>query len=233
MYDTAFGIIETLAPLHVGASAGEETGNLNLIFRDQFTQTGIIPGSSIRGRFRADMRRKRQSWLESQLKEQGVTISDPYQQEIEVVDADGKSAKRPRLKWLEAEAKPHNWATPIHFNEHRWYGHEAVDGQSDGGTTEALIKFEYASLLWLPVFCPGQPIVWVSSPRLLERYKLINPGIRDRLPEKWRDQPVEPYTAAKALKGKTIPGQQEQADKKLLFFNLGYIEIPNLVEDAD
>jgi CRISPR-associated protein Cmr4 len=56
MYHKAYGIIETLAPLHVGATAGEETGNLNLIFRDQFTQTGIIPGSSIRGRFRADMR---------------------------------------------------------------------------------------------------------------------------------------------------------------------------------
>lgn len=56
MYQKAYGIIETLAPLHIGASAGEETGNLNLIFRDQFTQTGIIPGSSIRGRFRADMR---------------------------------------------------------------------------------------------------------------------------------------------------------------------------------
>jgi CRISPR-associated protein Cmr4 len=47
MYDKAYGIIETFAPLHVGASSGEETGNLNLIFRDQFTQTGIIPGSSI------------------------------------------------------------------------------------------------------------------------------------------------------------------------------------------
>ena len=34
----------------------KKTGNLNLIFRDQFTKTGIIPGSSIRGRFRADMR---------------------------------------------------------------------------------------------------------------------------------------------------------------------------------
>ena len=56
MYHKAYGIIETLAPLHVGATAGEESGNLNLIFRDQFTQTGIIPGSSIRGRFRADMR---------------------------------------------------------------------------------------------------------------------------------------------------------------------------------
>ena len=39
MYIKSYGIIETLAPLHVGASAGEETGNLNLIFRDQFTQT--------------------------------------------------------------------------------------------------------------------------------------------------------------------------------------------------
>jgi CRISPR-associated protein Cmr4 len=58
MYHKAYGIIETLAPLHVGATAGEETGNLNLIFRDQFTKTGIIPGSSIRGRFRADMRQK-------------------------------------------------------------------------------------------------------------------------------------------------------------------------------
>ena len=47
MYNKAYGIIETLGPLHVGASAGEETGNLNLIFRDQFTQTGIIPGLSL------------------------------------------------------------------------------------------------------------------------------------------------------------------------------------------
>jgi CRISPR-associated protein Cmr4 len=51
MYKKAYGIIETQAPLHVGATAGEETGNLNLIFRDQFTRTGIIPGSSIRGRY--------------------------------------------------------------------------------------------------------------------------------------------------------------------------------------
>ncbi|WP_017716229.1 RAMP superfamily CRISPR-associated protein [Kamptonema formosum] len=54
-YTKGCGIIETLAPLHVGATAGEETGNLNLIFRDQFTQTGIIPGSSIRGRLRSDL----------------------------------------------------------------------------------------------------------------------------------------------------------------------------------
>jgi CRISPR-associated protein Cmr4 len=56
MYKKAYGIIEALAPLHVGAAAGEESGNLNLIFREQFTQTGIIPGSSVRGRFRSDMR---------------------------------------------------------------------------------------------------------------------------------------------------------------------------------
>jgi CRISPR-associated protein Cmr4 len=119
MYNRAYGIIETLAPLHVGASAGEETGNLNLIFRDQFTQTAIIPGSSIRGRFRADMR------------------SDDSN--------------------LEAE----------------WYGHHVVEGVKDGGTTEAKVKFEYASLVWLPVFCPGQPVVWISCPRLLKRFKQI------------------------------------------------------------
>ena len=56
MYERRYGLIRTLAPLHVGASAGEEAGNLNLIFRDPFTQTGIIPGSSIRGRFRAEVK---------------------------------------------------------------------------------------------------------------------------------------------------------------------------------
>ena len=34
MYHKAYGIIETQAPLQVGASAGEESGNLNLIFRE-------------------------------------------------------------------------------------------------------------------------------------------------------------------------------------------------------
>jgi CRISPR-associated protein Cmr4 len=55
MFKKAYGIVETLSPLHVGATAGEESGNLNLIFRDQFTNTGIIPGSSIRGRLRSEM----------------------------------------------------------------------------------------------------------------------------------------------------------------------------------
>lgn len=148
MYHKAYGIVEALAPLHVGATAGEETGNLNLIFRDQFTQTGIIPGSSIRGRFRADMR--------------------------------------------DREAG----------EEQRWYGHES-DGRPDGGTTEALVKFEYASLVWFPVFCPGQPVVWVSCPLLLKRFKRIA-GIT-------ADTPA-PYTAQSDL-----PGRQIVTGGKILF----------------
>ena len=166
MYHKAYGIIETLAPLHVGASAGEETGNLNLIFRDQFTQTGIIPGSSIRGRFRADMRS--QSTQETA----------------------------------------------------NWYGHEAVSGQKDGGTTEAKVKFEYASLVWLPVFCPGQPIVWVTCPWLLKRYKQIT-GIKASIPK--------PYTASSSLQARDIGN-----NRKVLFFNLGFLEIEhqeNLAKD--
>lgn len=156
MYKKAYGIIETLAPLHIGASAGEETGNLNLIFRDQFTQTGIIPGSSIRGRFRADMRSHTKG------------------------------------------------------SENRWYGHEAISGE-ENTTTEALVKFEYASLVWLPVFCPGQPIVWVTCPWLLKRYKQIA-GISANLPK--------PYTAPKALQSRQVG-----TNHRVLFFNLGFIEI--------
>jgi len=115
MYERRYGLIRTLAPLHVGASAGEEAGNLNLIFRDAYTQTGIIPGSSIRGRFRAEMRR-------------GDDETRSLSNEIY-----GKIGDRP---------------DDIH---------------------ESLIKFEYASIVWLPVYCPGQPIVWVSCPRLLKR----------------------------------------------------------------
>lgn len=157
MYRRAYGVIETLAPVHVGATAGEETGNLNLIFRDQFTQTGVIPGSSIRGRFRADMR-------------------------------DGQQGE-----------------------EQTWYGHESVDGRPDGGTTEALVKFEYASLVWLPVFCPGQPVVFVTCPLLLKRYK--------RIAKIEADVP-EPYTA-----GPGLEGRQVQSRGKILFFNLGFVEL--------
>jgi len=148
MYKKAYGIIETLAPLHVGATAGEETGNLNLIFRDQFTQTGVIPGSSIRGRFRADMR-----------------------------DAD------------------RDWANEC-------YGHES-EKNNPNSTTEAQVKFEYASLVWLPVFCPGQPVVWVTCPRLLNRYQQIAQLSCNDLPR--------PYTV------------QLQRPRQVLFFNLGYL----------
>ncbi|QKQ73484.1 RAMP superfamily CRISPR-associated protein [Nostoc sp. TCL240-02] len=168
MYKKAYGTIETLAPLHVGASAGEETGNLNLIFRDQFTQTGIIPGSSIRGRFRADMR-----------------------------------SHEPGM-------------------ENTWYGHQASLSGAENTTTEALVKFEYASLVWLPVFCPGQPIVWVTCPWLLKRYQQITgqPTVKD---EENQSKPAplpKPYTAPKALQGRQV-----DTNRKVLFFNLGFIEI--------
>ena len=159
MYHKAYGIMETLAPLHVGASAGEETGNLNLIFRDQFTQTGMVPGSSIRGRFRADMR-----------------------------------------------AQPS-------LDEGNWYG---KDADSENGTTEAKAKFEYASLVWLPVFCPGQPVVWVSCPRLLKRYRQIS-GIETKIPQ--------PYTASPGLVGRNV-GNNEP----VLFFNLGFLKIEHRVD---
>jgi CRISPR-associated protein Cmr4 len=158
MYKRAYGIIEALAPLHVGATAGEESGNLNLIFRDQFTQTGIIPGSSIRGRFRAEMRR----------------------------DSKG--------------------------SENNWYGAPAETGESDS-TTESVVKFEYASLLWLPVFCPGQPVVWVSCPKLLKRYQRIVGGElkNAKIPTK--------YTGSSTLKPLNVEG------KKKLFFNFGFLEL--------
>ena len=156
MYQKAYGIIETLAPVHVGATAGEESGNLNLIFRDQFTQTGIIPGSSIRGRFRSEM----------------------Y-----LVNGDDDANK--------------------------WYGHDADSGVTDA-TTESLVKFEYASIVWLPVFCPGQPIVWVSCPKLLKRYKRIT-GIEEKLPKL--------YSGSSVLK----PLQVEK--KPTLFFNFGFLTI--------
>lgn len=155
MYQKAYGIIETLAPLHVGASAGEETGNLNLIFRDQFTQTGIIPGSSIRGRFRADMR-----------EEKG--------------DVD------------------------------KWYGKQAKKKEQqindEDTTSEGLVKFEYASLLWLPVYCPNQPIVRVTCPIWLNRYLRL------------KGQSSKEFTPYSYFGKK--PGN-------MLFFNLGFLPLKN------
>lgn len=157
MYERRYGLIRTLAPLHVGASSGEEAGNLNLIFRDSFTQTGIIPGSSIRGRFRAEMRRRAGD-------DQSETI--------------------------------------------RWYGSEAGNAE----ISEARVKFEYASLVWLPVFCPGQPVVWVSCPRLLRRYAAIAEPTGNRALPK-------PFTCSDGLKGRAGD------DGVTLFFNLGFMEL--------
>ncbi|MGB5963583.1 MAG: type III-B CRISPR module RAMP protein Cmr4 [Coleofasciculaceae cyanobacterium] len=167
MYKKAYGIIETLAPVHVGATAGEESGNLNLIFRDQFTQTGIIPGSSIRGRLRSEVRR---------------TLG-------------------------ETEAN-------------KWYGQEAELGKPDS-TTESVVKFEYASLLWLPVFCPGQPIVWVTCPRLLKRYQRIagdHVKLKDGTSLKSAKIPVK-YTGSITLKPLDINGEPK------LFFNFGFLTV--------
>jgi CRISPR-associated protein Cmr4 len=158
VYASSYGLIETLAPLHVGASSGEESGNLNLIFRDAYTQTGIIPGSSIRGRFRAEARR-----------------SDP-QRTIS------------------------------------WFGGEAGAGRDD--ISEARVKFEYASLVWLPVFCPGQPVVWVSCPRLLDRYRRIVDSTL-KLPD--------PYVGSPGLRGREQDGGTDK--KKTLFFSLGFMEV--------
>jgi CRISPR-associated protein Cmr4 len=188
MYHKAYGTIETLAPLHVGASAGEETGNLNLIFRDQFTQTGIVPGSSIRGRFRAEMRSNPNSseqtdtWYgkEAQKKQDELSRQDP---------------QAPTLTQTNADSQKKN----------------------PGITSEGLVKFEYASLVWLPVFCPGQPIVWVSCPRLLQRYKQTA-NIQADIPK--------PYSCGPNLKAK------EDTDKtqKVLFFNLGFLTFENEID---
>jgi len=171
MYKKAYGIIETLAPVHVGATAGEESGNLNLIFRDQFTQTSIIPGSSIRGRLRSEMRQS------------------------------------------SGETGGENQANT-------WYGREAELGKPDS-TTESLIKFEYASLLWLPVFCPGQPIVWVTCPRLLKRYQRIagdSVKLKDGKLLNTAKIPAN-YTGSQTLKPLDING------KPKLFFNFGFLTV--------
>jgi len=199
MYKKAYGIIETLAPLHVGATAGEESGNLNLIFRDQFTQTGIIPGSSIRGRLRSEMRLARQQYLEKAITAKGEKIPTKSDDELE------KEEPTTKLDRLEEKAKELGILTPSDNDQNLWYGHEAVTGEPNS-TTESLVKFEYASILWLPVFCPGQPIVWVSCRRWLKRYQRIA-GIQDQLPEV--------YTGSSSL------------SKNKLFFNFGFLTIDN------
>jgi len=202
MYHKAYGIIETLAPLHVGASAGEETGNLNLIFRDQFTQTGIIPGSSIRGRFRADMRQSDRP---------------------EMDDAQRRALTN---VWYGHEAEPEN-PEGASSESSNAASEEGGDADSDptqstkDRTTEALVKFEYASILWLPVFCPGQPIVWVTCPRFLKRYQRITDG-----PANDKGELLE---IPKPTDGKHPVNLREKRDR--LFFNLGFLD--NLETNKD
>lgn len=206
MYNKAYGIIETLAPLHVGASAGEESGNLNLIFRDQFTQTGIVPGSSIRGRLRSEMRLTRQQYLKAELEKKGEKIPEFTPKE----GNDDENALT-ALQLMENQAKEIGIVIPPEKDENLWYGHEAVRGKPDS-TTESLVKFEYASILWLPVFCPGQPIVWVSCQRLLKRYQRIDTrSAPAKLPE--------PYTGSTKL------------DRSKLFFNFGFLTIDHPKQD--
>ncbi|MCU0543419.1 MAG: RAMP superfamily CRISPR-associated protein [Oscillatoriaceae cyanobacterium Prado104] len=187
MYRKAYGIIETLAPLHVGASAGEETGNLNLIFRDQFTKTGIIPGSSIRGRFRADMRQEKgnfEYWY-------GKDAKPPKKEESD------KTAEGQQQSEADAESQ------------------KGKTNESDR-TTEGLVKFEYASILWLPVYCPGQPIVRVSCPSLLKRYQKLA-GLPPHQFEPYSYFSKQPYNRSR------------------LFFNLGSLPLkqPKDKDDAN
>jgi CRISPR-associated protein Cmr4 len=201
MYHKAYGIIETLAPLHVGASAGEETGNLNLIFRDQFTQTGVIPGSSIRGRFRADMRQGERPGLSEPQKRMLTNIWYGHDSEADPVSESEVSEVTESVKAIEA---------------------------TKDRTTEALVKFEYASIVWLPVFCPGQPIVWVTCPRFLKRYQQIT-GLPTNNEGRLASVP-------KPVNGKNPVSLRGSHDR--LFFNLGFLDnlevkesLPNWVPD--
>ncbi|MDF5722359.1 MAG: RAMP superfamily CRISPR-associated protein [Rhizonema sp. PD37] len=189
MYQKAYGIIETLAPLHVGASAGEETGNLNLVFRDQFTQTGIIPGSSIRGRLRADMR------LEEKAKAKNGDGSEQ----------NNKKEIQERPSTIEqAKDKAQEQLSLVEY----WYGKDAKPGQADS-TSEGMVKIEYASILWLPIYCPSQPVVLVTCPALLKRYqKLAGRPI----------QKVEPYSYY-------VPPGIKKPERSVLFFNLGCLPL--------
>ncbi len=182
MYKKAYGIIQTQSPLHVGATAGEETGNLNLIFRDQFTQTGIIPGSSIRGRLRSEMRRE-------------SAADENY--------------------WY--GQKP-DWKDPNASQEKD--SETAGDNPAEGKTTESFVKIEYASIVWLPVFCPGQPMVWVSCPRLLRRYQRIAGSLDTPEAKLLRDADLpDEYTRSKTLKPLKVDGIEK------LFFNFGFLTI--------
>jgi CRISPR-associated protein Cmr4 len=147
---------------------------------------------------RAEMRLERQRWLEQEVKKTGVEF--PKDLNSETVNSQSKSIKK--LDWLAEKAKDLGISIPSEKNENLWYGHEAIAGKPNS-TTESLVKFEYASILWLPVFCPGQPIVWVTCPRWLKRYQRLA-GIKSE---------VDIYSGSRELK------------KNKLFFNFGFLTI--------
>ncbi|MDY6785521.1 MAG: RAMP superfamily CRISPR-associated protein [Cyanobacteriota bacterium] len=232
MYQKAYGIIETLAPLHVGASAGEETGNLNLIFRDQFTLTGIIPGSSIRGRFRADMRDrdadKANQWYGKEAKDAKKDAN-----------SDGATSKTETGSTSEASS-PNPEPSPDTVAEGEQTATQGTNNNSkntkaEEGTTEGVVKFEYASILWLPVYCPNQPIVRVSCPSLLKRYQKIA-----NLPP----HRFEPYSYHDPKNAEKPKQKAEKPKRDRLFFNLGFLPLkteeeklkdylPSEIDDAE
>lgn len=189
MYKKAYGLIKTLAPLHVGATAGEEAGNLNLIFRDPFLQTGIIPGSSLRGRLRAETR-------------------------------------------LDKGTEEENY----------WYGDDGENEEKKTG--ESRVKFEFASIVWLPVFCPGQPIVWVSCPRLLKRYQRIaGHHIKCKVKKERTEELTEIllkdltvdwedmlYRKSTQLFRRNADGNKIELNK--LFFNFGFLELNDYINNG-
>jgi CRISPR-associated protein Cmr4 len=83
-----------------------------------------------------------------------------------------------------------------------------------------VVKFEYASVLWLPVFCPGQPIVWVTCPKLLKRYQRIagDLNLTDGTLLKNASVPA-PYTGSRTVRPLSIN------DKPKLFFNFGFVTL--------
>jgi len=191
MYERRYGLIRTLAPLHVGASAGEEAGNLNLIFRDSFTQTGIIPGSSIRGRFRAEMRR-----LDTSKNRRNTDYWYGNAGEEDGEDGD---------------ATQEDSAASTDFREE--------EQDQSPRFSESRVKFEYASLLWIPVFCPGQPVVWVSCPRLLRRHaRVAGLDVDNHLLKGLAN------SGSQSLAGADV-SIDTGADTVKLFFNLGFLSL--------
>lgn len=203
MYERRYGLIRTLAPLHVGASAGEEAGNLNLIFRDAYTQTGIIPGSSIRGRFRAEMRRQ-----DTSADKADTNYWYGYQQAPLIEDTLAEDE-------LETEASEAVEASVAEA--------DAVDEESR--FSEGKVKFEYGALVWIPVFCPGQPVVWASCPRLLRRHARIC-GMASKDLEAIK---ALANIGSQSLQGSTLPAASGKQVK--LFFNLGYLTIKLASDD--